>query len=196
MRRSSLWMLPLTDGCVGVWAPRGYQRDRMRHAGKPPAAPVNRGSKAVPHGQRGASRAGGAQSPCSSDALARSRHGRRRCRYGGRRAAGRPPGRSQVSCKASLRCSSQRCDNALSQQVNCCANAENHLVGPASARPRRMSAGPPTVHRASARSRPASSDRRDALLKRRRSGPERRDAAQCLVRGCSRRALRHEWSQP
>ena len=112
MRRSSLWMLPLTDGCVGVWAPRGYQRDRMRHAGKPPAAPVNRGSKAVPHGQRGASRAGGAQSPCSSDALARSRHGRRRCRYGGRRAAGRPPGRSQVSCKASLRCSSQ--------QVNCC----------------------------------------------------------------------------
>ena len=130
MRRSSLWMLPLTDGCVGVWAPRGYQRDRMRHAGKPPAAPVNRGSKAVPHGQRGASRAGGAQSPCSSDALARSRHGRRRCRYGGRRAAGRPPGRSQVSCKASLRCSSQRCDNALSQQVNCCANAENpaHLA--------------------------------------------------------------------
>ena len=132
MRRSSLWMLPLTDGCVGVWAPRGYQRDRMRHAGKPPAAPVNRGSKAVPHGQRGASRAGGAQSPCSSDALARSRHGRRRCRYGGRRAAGRPPGRSQVSCKASLRCSSQRCDNALSQQVNCCANAENQKHLPSS----------------------------------------------------------------
>ena len=99
MHRSSPWMLPLTDGCVGVWAPRGYQRDRMRHAGKPPAAPVNRGSKAVPHGQRGASRAGGAQSPYSSAALANSHRGRRHGRCGGRRAAGRPPGMPWASCK-------------------------------------------------------------------------------------------------
>ena len=87
------------------------------YASKPPRASTG-------CGQSGRPEADGVPAPFAGRTTCLLHSAGRRHRCGGRRADWGPRAVPQACGGPGLLPSSQRCDNALSQQVNCCANAE------------------------------------------------------------------------